>query len=316
MKSLLDIQQEIRNLEGKVKDIFSSISSIYGEMDELRNDDDVDVDFDMIRLMSKQFTFGQHPIENLEDAFAQQMYLKAMLSLVHVDRGSESTVDRLVFIQYILSCSHLKMDLETLYQSALTITAESFGDIAEAVPKQYLEYLIVDFLIAANICGTASDSLLAYVASFCSLVGVDKKSLRTLSSIAKNVLMQGAGKMKDVDLQDFINRSENFKHYLDDKLLGVILQDQRTIVVEVPDVKCSDFKWKIKQFAQVNQGDIVATYHPPIRFMMSKEKITKVIAPCDGTMFLFRNNNTNYGVISHETDSKDRIKAWVSQKKR
>ncbi len=37
-KSLLDIQQEIRELDGKVKDISTSISQIYEELDELRND--------------------------------------------------------------------------------------------------------------------------------------------------------------------------------------------------------------------------------------------------------------------------------------
>ena len=321
-KSILEIQQEIRNLEGKVKDISSTIASIYGEIDELRNDDEAAIDFDMIRLMSKQLAFGEHPIENLKDAFARQMYLKALLSVVYMDHGSESTVDRLIFIQYILSCSHLKQDLDSLYKSAMTITAESFGDIVEAVPKRYWEYLIVDLLITANIGGTASESLLMYIACFCSVVGVDKKSLQALSSIAINVLMQGAGKMKDMDFRDFLNISNSFRHYLDDKLLGVILQAQRSIVVEVPDTDCSDFKWKVKQSAQVKEGDVIATYNSPIHSALksradkkAKVKKTEVIAPCGGTVFQFRDSNTNYGVISHETDNKDKIKAWVIQKR-
>lgn len=37
-KSLLDIQQEIRELDGTVKDISFAIAGIYDEIDELRND--------------------------------------------------------------------------------------------------------------------------------------------------------------------------------------------------------------------------------------------------------------------------------------
>ena len=50
-KSLLDIQQEIRELEGKVKDISASIADIYEEIDCLRNDEMDTIDYEMIRLM-------------------------------------------------------------------------------------------------------------------------------------------------------------------------------------------------------------------------------------------------------------------------
>ena len=38
---------------------------------------------------------------------------------------------------------------------------------------------------------------------------------------------------------------------------------------------------------------------------------TTIKAPLAGTIYQFRDNNTYYGVIAHEADNKDSIKAWV-----
>lgn len=84
-KSLLDIQQEIRKLDGKVKDISASIAEIYAEIDELRNDETDGIDYETIRLMSRHLSFGKHPLGRLNDAYACQVYLEILLSLVQAD---------------------------------------------------------------------------------------------------------------------------------------------------------------------------------------------------------------------------------------
>lgn len=80
-KSLLDIQQEIRELEGKVKDISASISDIYEEIDSLRNDETDTIDYEMIRLMSQHLSFGLHPLKDLNDAYICRIYLKSIIKL-------------------------------------------------------------------------------------------------------------------------------------------------------------------------------------------------------------------------------------------
>ena len=79
-KSLLDIQQEIRDLDGKVKDISVAISSIYNEIDDFRNDDtEESIDYETIRLLSKHFTFGRHPLDKLEDSYACLLVLNSAM---------------------------------------------------------------------------------------------------------------------------------------------------------------------------------------------------------------------------------------------
>lgn len=312
-KSLLDIQQEIRELDGKVKDISFAIAEIYDEIDELRNDETDSIDYETIRLMSRHLSFGKHPLGRLDDNYACQIYLETLLSLVQADRGSGDTVNRLIFVQWLLSQTKLELTLEELFKDSLKINTGTFAEIVELIPKTYKSYLILDALLTANICGQANNDVLIYVVNLCSILGVDKEQLRIISIMAKGILKQDLGKMKKADLQQVLAQAKSFKHYLNSELLNAGLRSQRTIAVEAPDKTHSNFKWKVKQQGQVEKGDVIATYGYGSRW--SGSSLTEIKAPCAGTLFQFRNNCTNYGVIAHESDNKDSIKAWAIQRR-
>lgn len=312
-KSLLDIQQEIRELDGKVKDISFAIAEIYDEIDELRNDETDSIDYETIRLMSRHLSFGKHPLSRLDDNYACQIYLETLLSLVQADRGSGDTVNRLIFVQWLLTQTKLELNLEELFKDSLKINTGTFAEVVELVPKAFKNHLIMDALLTANICGQANNDVLIYVVNLCSILGVDKEQLRVLSIMAKGVLKQDLGKMKKADLQQVLAQAKSFKHYLNSDLLNAGLRSQRTIAVEAPDKTHSNFKWKVKQQGQVEKGDVIATYGYGSRW--SGSSLTEIKAPCAGTLFQFRNNCTNYGVIAHESDNKDSIKAWAIQRR-
>lgn len=312
-KSLLDIQQEVRELDGKVKDISFAIAEIYDEIDELRNDETDSIDYERIRLMSHHFSFGKHPLGRLNDTYACQIYLETLLSLVQADRGSGDTVNRLIFVQWLLSQTKLELTLEELFKDSLKINAGTFAEVVELIPKTYKIYLIMDALLTANICGQANNDVLIYVVNLCCILGVDKERLRILSIMAKGILKQDLGKMKKADLQQVLTQAKNFKNYLINNLINADICSQRTIAVEAPDKTHSNFKWKVKQRGQVKKGDVIATYGHGNRW--SGKSLIEIKAPCAGTLFQFRNNCTNYGVIAHESDNKDSIKAWTIQKR-
>lgn len=90
------------------------------------------------------------------------------------------------------------------------------------------------------------------------------------------------------------------------------LRKDETIAVEAPDKTHSNFKWKVKQQEQIEKGDVIATYKYGNR---SGSSLVEIKAPCSGTLLQFRKNCINYGVISHESDNKDSIKAWAIQRR-
>lgn len=310
-KSLLDIQQEIRVIDGKVKDISSAIAEIYDEIDGLRDDKTDNIDYETIRLLSRQCPFEKHPLGRLDDDYVCQIYLEILLSLVQADHGSGATVSRLVFVQWLLSQTKLELSLEELFGNSLKINISTFARAVELLPKIFKSHLIIDALLTANICGQANDDVLTYVVNLCSILGVDKEQLRVLSIMAKGILKQDFGKIEKEDLQQVLEQAESFSHYLNSELLNTGIRSQRTIAVKAPDRTHSNFKWKVKQQGRVEKGDVIATYGYS---GWSGSSLTEIKAPCAGTLFQFRNDCTNYGVIAHERDNKDAIKEWAIQK--
>ena len=188
MKSLLDIQQEIRDLDRKVKEISTTISEIYDEIDDLRNNETDTMDYEMIHMMSNHFRFGKHPLDKLNDAYACQLYLEILINLTQTDDGAQSTISRLIFIQWILNQSRLDISLEELFKDSLKFNSASFSEMVEIIPKSYHSYLVMDALITANICGIANDNILLYVVNLSNILGFEKEKIRILSIIARGVL--------------------------------------------------------------------------------------------------------------------------------
>lgn len=308
-KSLLEIQKSVRILENKARDLSNDISSINRDIAEFRNTSNTgSIDYETIRLMATHFPFGKHPIGTLTDTHARQLYLELLFGVVQADMGSADTIDRLVFIQWLLVQSKLEMSLEDLLREALCVSVADFGDAVVSIPKQYQTQLIVDALLTANMCGTIKVEQLSYIVSLCSILEMDKEQLRVLSLCSKVILKQKFEKIKKADFGAVLTLSKQFKHYLSNKVIHAGLKSQRTIAVEKADNQCTTFRWKAKQNEVVDKGTVIATYHDGSG---SRTSMVEIKAPCAGTIFQFRDNCINYGVIAHELDSKDAIKTWV-----
>lgn len=309
-KSLLDIQQEIRELDKKIKDISLSISEIYDEIDALRDDGPGGIDYEMIQLMARNLSFGKHPLTGFEDNYACRIYLETLLSLVQADQGSKGTVNRLIFVQWLLTQTSLELTLEELMKVSLKFNTGTFAEVVEVIPEPYRKHLVMDALLTANICGQASESVLLYVVNLCGILGVEKEQLCILSVLAKGILQQNI-EIKTADLDQVLAQAKFFQHYLNNKITDAVIHAQRAIAVEAPDNTHHNFKWNVKQQCRVEKDDVIATYYAD---GWSKVSLTELKAPCSGTIFQFRNKSTNYGVIAHKSDNKDSIKEWTIQR--
>ena len=90
MKSLLDIQQDVRSLEKSVQEVTNLIKGINLDMEEFRTaNQNTDVDFSKIETLAKNISFGKHPIRKLSDGRACQIYLEMLLNIVRLDLEEE-----------------------------------------------------------------------------------------------------------------------------------------------------------------------------------------------------------------------------------
>ena len=198
------------------------------------------------------------------------------------------------------------MDLPKLLHDANQITMQTFEKIDQLLPKATQEQLIVDSLILANFTGQATQSALEYIVNLCMICNVPEKNLRTFSQIAKSVLQQKSNFYKKKNASILSYRSL-FNHYLSPQQRDTLTQAQRYLVVEIPDSAVSQFRWKVKQQATVQKGDLIATY----RKIRNSNTTTNIIAHTSGVLFQFRSNKTIYGVISTAYDNKNDIRAWI-----
>ena len=320
LKSLLELQQSVRELENKVSDISENIQEIYSDIDEMRNErQNTDVDYSKIEILADNISFGKHPIQKLEDGKACQIYIEMLLNIVRLDKDEEITLNRLVFIQWLQKESRIDWSLEDLYKDCFTIKADSFHEMITLLPNKYYECFIVDSLMIANIEGVAKPEIYEYIVGLVSILGIDKERFSLLALVSKTALCQNIGRMKKKDMDEFQKVAKGYKHYIRADILEDGIKSLRQIVVELADSEVKNFKWKVKQRQEIKKNDVIATYSRATKrrgFSYRTNYVTEeIVAPANGTIFQFRDKCVNFGVLAHENDNKDSIKAWVKARR-
>ncbi len=319
MKSLLDIQQDIRSLESTVKDMAARIEGINSDISELRNSaQDVqgrDFDYSRIEILAGQLPFGRHLLEKIEDGRACQMYIEMLLQMLRLDYDFETTVNRLVFIQWLQIQAEIDWSLEELFTDACGLEISAYDEFVRMMPKEYVENFILDAMIVANIGGEANREILEYIAEFGCVLGITTEQISILASVASAVLCRQFGKEEREKMERVLNCAKKYRCYIDSDMLDRVMQDYREIVVQYPKDSKS-FSWKVKQGQEVRQGDLIAEYFQYSEDFFSTLIRTKktIKSPSSGVIYQFSDHCIIYGVLSLASDDKDEIKEWVRQK--
>lgn len=312
MKSLLGIQQDVRNLVNILTDVQGKIKDIEYDINELRTTNQkIDLDYSKIEILSRQLTIGKHPLGKLEDDKIKKTYVEMLLSILRFDTNEEVMLNRLILIQRIQLDSGIDLALEDLYKNSCKMHLDTFNKIVDLIPVNYIDTFVVDVLLVAYLGGVANAEVSEYIVGMFSLFGVDKERIKILSLVARVALSQDTKRMKIREMYDIVKCIKVFKHYMKPDVLEDLFISLRKVIVEFSDYEVIDFKWRVKQEEKIEKGKIIATYNSVIDLYETVE----VTASDTGTIYLFRDNSVYYGVISHENDNKDSIKRWVKTRR-
>lgn len=320
MNDIVEVKRNIRDLENKIKDIQQSVNKIYSNIDKIMStDQDIDIDYDKIKVLSNNLSFGNHPINKLNNKKICEVYIKLLLNIVRFSNDEKVKLNRFVLIQWLYNQSKIQISLEDLYKDCFRNKFSIYYEMISLIPKIYQEYFIVDALIIANISGTANTDVYDYIAGLISIINIDKNRIRDLSIIAKIALCQKVYDIKNNELDKFKIMIDEYKHYIKPRILEERFKKLRRIIVELEDSKVRNFKWKVQQGQEVKKNMVIATYNKSEinKFWggyTSRNEDEKILSPSSGNIFQFRYNCINYGVLSHKSDSKDSIKAWVKSR--
>lgn len=317
----MDIQQDVRMLENRVKDIAADIKRIGSDIEDMRDaGQDAEIDYDKIELLAKRFTFGEHPLTRLEDRRTCQLYLEMLLNIVRLDADTEAAVHRLVFIQWLLIQADIKCSLEDLYKDCFRMGKDTYAEFVDSIPSEYTDSFIVDGLITAGISGSPNREVMAYMADLSAALGAGKEELRVLSMVSQMVLSQSVRADSKEDLHKAYSCLGKFSYYMGTEDMKRGIAGFRRIALELPaDGSIRDFQWKVKNKQMVKEGDVIATFvtgsgaNNSSNWIaaMQSYRTEEIQAQYSGKLFQFRDRGTIYGIISHEADNLDSIEAWI-----
>lgn len=321
MKSLLDIQQDIRELEKNVANITDTVKEIDSNLEELRSDgQEKSIDWFKISILAKNIKFKNHPIKKIKDSLIQKAYIKLLLNIVMFDSDIELSLSRLIFIQWIKTESKIGLALEDLYKDCYKMKPETYYEIADSIPEEYRENLIVDTLIVAHLGGTANAEIYKYIADIVAIFGIEKERLITLSFVSKVSLRQDTNWMKREDKGRLIRKSKKYGHYISEELIRSTIISIRKIIFEIPERYAYRFSWDIASLGRrKKEGDILASYEDS-RENYAKKKIPVTIDGYYVTWFC--EDNIYYAVSYYDEEGKfypddlDSIKAWAKEQKK
>lgn len=324
MKNLLDIQQDVRRLENSMREIAENMEQMNADIDELRNGNrSTDIEFSKIEILAGYIKFRHHPLSKLENKRICQLYLEMLLNIVRLEKDRQALINSLIFLQWLQIQAKEEWQLEYLYMGSFRMNKEEYYEFAKGLPQTYREVFIVDALLTAYMGESVKQEILDYIADQSVLLGVDREKLRILAVVARAVLCQNLTGVGKEDIDGFLKYAASYDYYVDSQLIKEALQDRRDLVVAVSDADCAEFSWSVGNLEQIKTGDIIAVY-------LGKDSVNsrrrnaftryaayeRLSAPSSGTLFQFRDKNTNYGVISNASDDKASIKAWVRAKRK
>lgn len=309
MKSLLDIQQEVRKLEQNVRDITEGIKTINSDIEEMKQSPEkVEIDYKKIASLARNIPFKHHPIRNLGDERACRMYLVMLLHIVALNKGKDGVKDGFIFIQWIKDRSDIDWSLEELVRESMRQDSSLYYDFAEMFPEQYKEKFLVDALIIGNLGGCASRKAMEYIANVSVIFDIDMEKLCNLSTVSKIILCQSVDGLDKAVLRENISYAKRYMYYLEDGLYELWKRESREIVVEQVALGVREFKWKVKAEQMVQVGDTIATYYE-----MKKKQAFRYVSNTSGVLYPFCQNYVYYGVIASAEDDMDSIKAWIKE---
>ena len=303
MNNLFELQKEVRRISNQAAALSASLNAIEQKIAQFGEPTVQSSDFEKIKLLATHFPFQSHPILAASWQVAS-IYLKILAKIIVLSGDQQAHIDQLVFLQWI--CTQASVDLPKLLHDANQVTMQTFEKIDQLLPKATQEQLIVDSLILANFTGQATQSALEYIVNLCVICNIPKENIRIFSQIAKFVLQQGLNLCK-IRNSSIVSYQHLFSHYLSPQQQHAFIPAQRYLVVEIPDSAVSQFRWKVKQQATVQKGDLIATY----RKIRNSNITTNIVAHISGVLFQFHSNKTIYGVISTADDNKNDIRDWI-----
>ena len=225
MKTISELQQEIRSMQTELQEINKRLSNINDELLNYKDSGVSDSKYKRIYEIAETMPLIEHPI--IRYGYAVKNSYFAILILVATCEDSIND-DQLLFLQRMVMADRQRTSID-LYMAGIGSTSidnvifKMHDDV-----KNLSNQLVLDMLMIANLGKIKSQLTYEVIANITKFIGVSEYELRMISVIAKSILLQkcdesvkamGLGYMEKIDCQFgyYLSTVKNWKKYLIEK---------------------------------------------------------------------------------------------------
>lgn len=265
-----------------------------------------------IETLAKRTNYGKHPLNTIESREMKLAYLKPLFDIVRLEDTKETMINRLVFVQWIVNESNLKLSLE--YLMRYYFEKDTSSDLRQACYKCKLNKfnLLIDMLFVAYIVGTANEKVLLYISEICELLDIRVDEIHMYGEKVKKALLSNV-KLDNVYCEMYEGLASPFsrmvgKTHLFNPFNMGSNNKNRTLVVEVPKKSVFRFKWVVRDNTFVRKGEPICEYY----LNRYNEQVVK--SDVSGYMYKLFIDEVYIGVVSEHHDNLADITNWLKQR--
>lgn len=324
MKTLLEIQQDVRNLENSVTELSKNISEIYQSIDAVRaGEAKFVVDYKKIEKLSEKIPFSKHPLALRKiDSNVFVSYIKLLLNIMRMSYDLTATIKRLVLVQWLKKEFSLDKSLEDLLYLSYSETEETFEEDIQRIGEEIRMHFAVDLLMVANCTGEAEKPVYDYIAKLFTILNLSQQEVRIASLIAGTALMQSADGLNREEVLLLLDEAPAYSHYLNQKFIHTLIRSLRVVVLKVPKKEVRSFKWNGQKFPRMGyykKMKLIATFERERKNPKKPNSYSKYIGESvsneyPGFLFVYDDNGFYCAVSSHKSDKSRNIKEWLKSR--
>lgn len=211
MKTIAELQQEIRSMQTVLQEINNRLSNIDDELLNYKDSGIRDSNYKRIYEIADSMPIIQHPI--IHYGYTVKNSYFAILILVATCEDSIND-EQLLFLQRMVMADSQRTSID-LYMAG--IRSVSIENVIFKMPddvKNLSNQLVLDMLMVANLGKVKTRNTFEIIASVVAVLGVESRIVTNISSVSKTILMQDIKIISMENIEVIVSDDLQFGYYL------------------------------------------------------------------------------------------------------
>mgnify|MGYP000887408010 FL=1 len=213
MKTISELQQEIRNMQKELINISEHLTDVDNELLKYKDTFKSESAYKKIYEIAKTMPIIDHPIINYDYSIRNNYFAILILIATCEDGINEN---QLLFLQRMVMADKQRTSIDLYMAGIGSISPENvFFKIKDEIKENMSDRLMLDMLIIANLSLVKSRKTYEIISNIAALFEIDKDTMTHLSQIAMVILKQD---ITNVELEMskilIIKADERYGYYL------------------------------------------------------------------------------------------------------